>query len=60
MSILTYGLGAGISGNEKAKAVLTNIANKNRGQFSVINDGSKEKLNSAFGRYYQFFVTANG
>ncbi|XP_028405667.1 uncharacterized protein LOC114528242 isoform X2 [Dendronephthya gigantea] len=60
VSILAYGLGAGISGNEKAKTVLTNIATQNRGQFSIINDGSKEKLNSAFGRYYQFFTAASG
>jgi aspartate ammonia-lyase len=60
VSILAYGLGTGISRNINAKEVLTNIATKNKGHFTIIKDGSKEKLNSAFGSYYQYFVTAIG
>lgn len=60
MSILTYGLGAGIIGNERAKDILQNITNQNRGHLTLIEDGSKEELNSALGSYYQFFVTASG
>ena len=33
---------------------------KNNGHFTVIQDGNKEKLNSAFGSYYQYFLTARG
>ena len=55
-----YGLGTGISRNSGAKEVLTNIAMNNRGHFTIIEDGSKEILNSAFGSYYQYFVTTSG
>ena len=33
---------------------------RNGGHFTIINDGSKEILNSAFGSYYKYFVTVSG
>ena len=58
VTIFTYGFGRAIT--RRGQVILKEIAAMNGGEFSQVEDKSAEKLKSAFGSYYQYFISARG